>query len=1005
MPDLLPHSILCPILIGRDAQLVDLTHLLDQARGGQGQVALISGEAGIGKSRLVAEAKMIAADQGFTVLQGNSFEPDRALPYAPLLDLLRGFCAAEHPGALVTAFQPYPFTLVKLLPELATLVSAPPAAPPLDPEQEQRHLFQSLTRFLTEHHSQLAIDHPQLIILEDLHWCDNASLEFLLVFARQLATRPLLLLLTCRSDESTPALEQFLAQLDRTRLVHELSLSRLPPAGTELMIRTIFAQNQSVRQEFVARIHELTEGNPFFIEETLKSLVATGDIFFTKGGWTRKLLDDLRVPRTVQVAVAQRTAQVSPAARRLLTVAAVAGRRFDFALLQAITGEDETALVDLIKELFQAQLVVEENTERFAFRHALTQQAIYNDLLRRERRPLHRTVAESIEALYADNLEARLADLSLHFYRAEVWSKTLAYARRAGERARALHAPQAAVEHFTRAIGAAQNLSPAPAPEARLLLQARGQAYEQLGEFKAARDDYEATLVTARSGDDQRACWQALMDLGFLWAQRDYVQAGDYFQEALAAARNMDDPALLAHTLKRLGNWHMNLDQLDEAVQLLNEALQLFETLNDRRGLAETLDLLGIAHYASANALAGSHFYRRAIDLFRHLDDPGGELNSLCVYAPRHCVYINNAAVWPRVSLAERLRDGEAAVALARKLGARPAEALALIWPGNTLAIAGAYEQALTQVQQGLALAEEIGHRHFIATAQMVLGAIYWDLLLLAEAQTHLAAALQLARDSNSLTWLGGITAYLASTLLQQGDRTGAERTLQQAWRADLPMRSQSQRQLWSVRAELALAQRQPGEALAILERLIAADPHTPTQGVHAIPRLAHLRGDALAALGRFAEAEETLRTAQSFAVDSPGLLWRLQLALGHCYRRRNRRDDADRAFAAARTTLTQIGDKLNNADRRQRFLAQAYSQFPHPTSLQAAKQTAAGLTAKERQVAALIAQGKSNKEIAQVLVVSHRTVETHVSNILAKLYLSSRAQIAVWAAEQGLTP
>lgn len=1001
MPDLLPHSILCPILIGRDAQLVALTRLLDQARGGQGQVALISGEAGIGKSRLVAEVKQVAAGQGCSILQGNCFEPDRALPYAPLLDLLRGFCATEHLGALVAAFQPYPFILVKLLPELATLVSAPSAAPPLDPEQEQRHLFQSLTRFFTEHHSPLTIDHSQLIILEDLHWCDNASLEFLLVFARQLATRPLLLLLTWRSDESTPALEQFLAQLDRTRLVHELSLSRLPPAGTELMIRTIFAQNQSVRQELVARIHDLTAGNPFFIEETLKSLVAVGDIFFTKGGWTRKMLDNLRVPRTVQVAVAQRTAQVSPAARRLLTVAAVAGRRFDFALLQAITGEDEAALVELIKELLQAQLAVEESTERFAFRHALTQQAIYNDLLRRERRPLHRTVAESIEALYADNLEARLADLSFHFHRAEVWPKTLAYARRAGEQARALHAPQAAVEHFTRAIEAAQNLSPAPAPEARLLLRVRGQAYEQVGEFEAARNDYEAAKVSAQSAHDPPAIWQALMDLGFLWAQRDYDKAGDYFQEALAAARNMDDPTLLAHTLKRLGNWHMNLDQLDEAVQLLNQALQLFETLNDRRGLAETLDLLGIAHYASADALAGSHFYGRAIDLFRQLEDLVGELNSLCVYAPRHCVYINNAAVWPRVSLAERLRDGEAAIALARKLGARPAEALALIWPGNTLAMTGAYEQALAQVQQGLALAEEIGHRHFIATAHMVLGAIYWDLLLLAEAQTHLAAALQLARDSNSLTWLGGIVAYLASTLLQQGDRAGAEHTLQQGWHAGLPMRSQGQRQLWSVRAELALAQRQPGEALAILERLIAADPHAATQGVHVIPRL---RGDALAALGRFAEAEETLSTAQSFAVGSPGLLWRLQLALGHCYRRRNRRDDADRAFAAALATLTAIADKISDDDLRQRFLAQVNRQFPPPTPLQAAKQIAAGLTAKERTVVTLIAQGKSNKEIAAALVVSHRTVETHVSNILAKLQLSSRAQIAVWATEQDFT-
>src|SRR5262249_26229423 len=156
---------------------------------------------------------------------------------------------------------------------------------------------------------------------------------------------------------------------------------------------------QSIRQEFADTIHDLTEGNPFFIEETLKSLVERGDIYRSAGQWTRKELQELRIPRTVQIAVAQHLEQLSDGARRIVTLAAVAGRRFDFSLLQAITGYGEAELVGLVKELLRAQLVVEESADSFAFRHALTQQAIYSELLKRERKPLHKVIAETIELL------------------------------------------------------------------------------------------------------------------------------------------------------------------------------------------------------------------------------------------------------------------------------------------------------------------------------------------------------------------------------------------------------------------------------------------------------------------------------------------------------------------------------------------------------------------------------------------------------------------------------
>jgi predicted ATPase len=261
-----------------------------------------------------------------------------------------------------------------------------PTLTTLDPEQEKRRRFETLARFFTAQ----AVKQPVFLIVEDLHWSDDTSLEFLHYLARRCAAHPLLLLLTYRSDEVHSSLRHFLAQLDRERLTQETPLAHLAQDEVDAMLRAIFVLPRSARVELADPIYTLTEGNPFFVEETLKSLIAAGDIFYANGRWERKPLGELHIPRSVQDAVQQRTDLLSRDARRVSILAAVAGRRFDFALLQALTKHDEDQLLTLIKELIAAQLVVEESEEQFAFRHALTRQAIYADLLVRERKAPHR---------------------------------------------------------------------------------------------------------------------------------------------------------------------------------------------------------------------------------------------------------------------------------------------------------------------------------------------------------------------------------------------------------------------------------------------------------------------------------------------------------------------------------------------------------------------------------------------------------------------------------------
>jgi DNA-binding CsgD family transcriptional regulator/Flp pilus assembly protein TadD len=996
------QPVVCPVLIGRTPDLALLQLSLEQVKSGKGQVALLCGEAGIGKSRLVTEIKTEAFAQGFQLLQGNCFPTDLSFPYAPLLDLLRSVFLTSSTAQVEALMGPFAREFAPLLPDVIHLfpgLTVLPPLPSLDPEQEKRRLFAALAHFFLSQ----AAERPLLLVVEDLHWSDDTSLELLQYVARRCATQPLLVLLTYRSDEIRPTLSHWLAELDREHLGQEVALTRLTRSETGAMLGAIFDQGRPVQAEFLDAIYTLTEGNPFFIEEILKSLITAGEISYAHGAWDRKPLGELHIPRSIADAVHQRSDHLSESARQVLVLAAVAGRRFDFAILQQMTHHDEQQLLTLMKELMSAQLVVEESAEQFAFRHALTRQAMYTELLVRERKALHRTMAETMESLYVGALEAHLAELAYHFSEAGVFEKALSYAQQAGERAQRLYAPHAAIEQYTRALDAASHLALAPRAA---LYHARGQAYETLGEFEQARHDYEQALGAAYEAHDGVAEWQSLLDLGYLWAGRDYQQTGAYFRQAIERARAIADPKLLAHSLNRLGNWYMNVEQPHEALCYHQEALATFQALNDRRGKASTLDLLGMASLLSGDMVQSAVYNQQAIVLFRELDDRQRLISSLVTLMLCGGIYQTETLVPAAVGFAESIHQGELALKIAGEIGQRSDEANTLIHMAMCLGPRGEYARALEVAQRGFDIAEDIEHRQWMTAGHRVLGALYLDLLALSEAQQHLEQALALAQEIGSWFWIRNSSALLASVCIGLKDLARAEALLTAAPASDAPPQTQAQRLIWYARAQLALAQGETDRTLAITEQLFASAAHVA--GEQSIPHLAHLRGKALAMLNRPAEAETALQAAQAGAATRGlrPLLWRIAIDLGKLYRTQRRDEEAEHAFATAQELIEDLAAPITDTALRAHFLQQATALLPRQEPLsprRAAKRAFGGLTERELEVAALIAQGKASREIAEILVVSSRTIEKHIENILSKLGFTSRAQIAVWASEKGL--
>jgi DNA-binding CsgD family transcriptional regulator len=994
--------VVCPVLIGRVADLQSLRSLIDQARSGAGGTILISGEAGIGKSRMVAEVKTYAAAQGFLLLQGNCFPADTSCPYAPLLDLLRSLHASSPLASLLSSLETLARDIFPLLPELVSERTIQPSG--LEPEQEKRRLFAVLSTFFR----QLSTVSPVLFVIEDAHWSDSASLDFLHYLTRRLTSHPILLLVTYRQEETFPLLNGWLAQLDRERFAHEVKLLRLSRSDVDTMLSAIFDERHTaldmrrfLHGELLDTMYTLTEGNPFFIEETLGSLVAEGDIFYTQGYWNRRSLAAMRIPRSVQEGVQRRTERLSEEARHVLTLAAVAGRHFDFALLQQLTGYDELRLLHIMKELVAAQLVVEESDERFAFRHALTRRAIYLQLLARERITLHRLIAQTLEQLPAA-LDAHLEELASHFYQAHEWQKALDYTRRAGEKAVQLYAHRAAINYFTWALEAAQHLSSPPSP---LIYRARGQANEMLGEFEQAQHDYTRAMEAARAMDDRVGEWQSAIDLGFLWAGRDYTRTEIWFRQALMLAESLNDPALHARSLNRIGNWYLNVEQPHEALRCHREALALFEQLHDTHGIAETQDLLGMSSYLGGDLIGGTTYYRQAIALFDEHGNGAGLTSSLATTTLRATTYQTDMLA-SAASLAEVLSEAERALKIARDIGQRSAEAYALMLLGLCLGSQGEYSRALATDQQALAIAEEIEHRQWQAAIHTVLGGAYSGLFALPQARSHFEQALALARETHSLFWTHIATGYLASASILLHDYTRAETLLHSTFNPDRPARTMGQHLIWGAAIELALAQGYPQQALDIIDRLIPSDMQTDREkrGL----RVLKLRGEALAAWQRIAEAEIALKAAQALAITQGArpMQWRIEVSLGNLYRSQGSNTEAELAYASARRLIEELASSVTDEALREHFLQQALAMLPHAglsSPVRSSRKVPAGLTEREREVVVLIAQGKSNQAIADTLVVTKRTVETHVGNIMFKSGCSSRTQIAVWAVENGL--
>ena len=551
--------------VGRQAELAALHHVLARAGVGHGQVVAVIGEPGVGKTRLVHEFTAASRAHGLLLLESSSASYGKATPYLPVIDLLKAYFQIEDrdderrmreklTGRLLT-LDP---TLGPTVPAFLTLLEMPVEDPHwqvLDPPQRRQHTLEALRHVLLRE-SQVQ---PLLLVFENLHWIDAETQAFLDGLVESLPATRLLLLVNYRPE--------YQHGWSSKTYYTQLRLDPLPPASAATLLENLLGDEVSL-VALKARLIERAQGNPFFLEESVRTLVETQVLVGERGAYRlAKSVQSIQVPATVQAVLAARIDRLPLAEKQLLQTAAVIGPEVPLALIEAIAEVPEGQLRLGLTHLQAAEFLYETRLfpeHEYTFKHALTQQVAYETLLQERRRPLHARIVVALEALTGERVGEQVERLAHHALRGEVWDKALAYCRQAGEKAMARSAYREAMGYFEQAISALSHLSETretreQAIDLRLALRTALLPSGDFGHILACLREAESL---AEALDDPRRLAQVSLLLArhfdFMGA---YDQAIASAQRALALATAGGEVALQALANQRLGtNYHSQGD-------------------------------------------------------------------------------------------------------------------------------------------------------------------------------------------------------------------------------------------------------------------------------------------------------------------------------------------------------------------------------------------------------------------------------------------------------------
>ncbi len=1016
-----------PLLIGREEELKALAARLDRAGYGEGGIVLIAGEPGIGKTRLLHEFADCARRAGWLVLSGSAYDTEGMPPYLPFVAAIREHARVASDEELMGIAGDAP-SIAALIPDFRTRFRDLPSAPPQPPEAERFRHFEAVSEFF------LRVAHSSetrglLLCLDDLHWADPSTLALLLHLSRKLRGTRLLVAATYRPDNIEPARPLFslLADLAREGLDARIPLSRLSAAETAAFVESVAGITPA--DAVVAAIQRDTEGNPFYIEELVRQLRSEErdltDADVASAGW--------RVPGGIRDVIGKRLSRLTTDARRVLSAAAVVGGPAGVHLLQSVSALPDEATVNALEEVAGADFLREDGPA-YIFGHQLMREVVYEGLSLARRQQLHARVAETMESREDGSNTSDFAALGHHLRQGGQPARAIGYLLRAGDAALALTAWEEAIRDWTAALECMEQSGQPPLRRARLL-EGLGDLHF-LSSFQAhpCVECYERAAALYESAGERvaaaKAHSRAGRSLAYPTSGFDYAAAADHLRAAEQVLRDQPDRVALAETYAALAH--------AEHHALRGGAGDMVGAMHRLREIAEDLDNECLRRVLHTHAL---HLEGHLLTQEGHLAD-GLAMSELAYETATTMIdedaYVND---WPKrwhEFLLTYSSDEVDATAFDRgsyQFCREHSRAFMLGWTANCSGfesldlydpVSAAAKHERVRDRQGrfistwlvtdLLLSGALGRLkelveagEIVSTRESMLStrvALTWSEGRWEEAEKALGVFATIVREQHSNHLLIWFSRRLLGVARSKDDLKSAEALAREC--LDIALRSGTVKYEFACRAELALLLAEcdrTGEAAPHIARcreiLAQGEDWLGLAGREALAEavFAAARGQGAEAASQFERAIEIFRTL-SLAWDEAVAYELWARSSRRFYRGPTRRAFVDTKLGAAREVYKRIGAGQPWLDRLDAMRLDLVGPAGPPIEANVPD----GLSEREVEVLQLIAAGKSNREIAEDLVLSVRTVERHITNIYAKTDAHTKAQATAYAMQRNLS-
>jgi tetratricopeptide (TPR) repeat protein/tRNA A-37 threonylcarbamoyl transferase component Bud32 len=764
-------------IAAKEIQLIDrvdemnlLREAVDRAVRGEGGLIFLCGEAGIGKTRLARELRAYARLRGMQVLYGRCpalFRMDGVPPYVLWSEVLRDYLEASSPEQLYRVVGFYPAEVAKLVPELKQRLAAIPQSLPISPEHERDRLFEAVSQFIIN----VSREGPLLVVLDDLQWTDQTSLLLMHYLARGIYKAPLLLLGAYREtdvDEKHP-LSPVLTELNRERLLQSVSLKRMSSNDVSEMIKRILEQDE-VPKEFCELVYEKTRGNPFFVEEVVKSLREDEVIFREEDKWKFKQVSKIEFPKTVKGVIKARISRLDDECQNILTMASFVGNDFDFDALHAVTDIEENKLLELMEKLLRTGLVKESvirGQDIYCFADVVVRDVVHEEVSHLRHNKLHDSVGNALEKVYSKNIDQHFGELAYHFLEGGDKEKALQYFLKAGEKAQRIYAHSEALSYLEHALELLE--------EKENNLGQKVKIIEKLGDLKAWMGEADAGMeywiraltLWNKSGDKRNIAGLHAKMAWWLWnVSGNKEKAAEHHRMALEILEKEPESVELASLYEDISHMLWRTGESAEALSWAQKALKLAERLDASEVLAWCYNDLGVLNVKLGESEKALQYYEQGlkIALEKNFAFATTLYNNLCDF------YFG---IGELQKMFETAKEGSE---LARKLG----NPYGLVWIDTMLAssyaLMGDTQTAFPMLEDVVALDKRTKNTSHLSYAIGILGVAYcwlgeWDKSL-----QCLMEARDLAKEIGEYQSSGNVAEALGELYMEMEDYSEAEK-------------------------------------------------------------------------------------------------------------------------------------------------------------------------------------------------------------------------------------